>query len=343
MAREPDSLKVRRAAEKGEAPPVWLWAGPEEYLKDELFALVARTVAGEAMGALNVSRFRAGDDALETVLSTCNTLPMLGDRRVVLLREVEALAKADRERLVAYAAAPCPETALVLTGERGTADSFHRALIEAGAVPAMFWIPFEADTRRWIQIKFREQGKQCSPETAQDLLELCGGGHGRQVPLREVAPEIEKVVLAVGDREAVAEQDLAVIGRRADEKLLYAITERTLAGDLPGALRALDGALLFKDNSEVRIVANLMYTLINVATAQDLLEAGLSGPEARKAMGAWPKAWPDLERAARRRPRSALTRGLDALAQADRTLKSSSRNPRLVLEETIITICSTKN
>ncbi len=340
MAREPDSLVIRRAVDRGEIPPVWLWSGPEDFLKDELFQRLADRVAGEGMGALNVSRYRAGNDPLDGILAACRTIPMLSPRRAVLIKDLEALGKSERETLAAYAAAPCPETALVLSGDRHPGDSFHKALVAAGAVQAVFWTPFESDTRKWVQIRFRDHGKRCDSETAQELIELCGGGGGRQVPLREVAPEIEKVALTIGVRDTVTADDLTVIARKADEKLLYAITERVTARDLPGALQSLDGALLFKDNTEVRIVANLMYTLVNIARVRDFLDAGLKPGEAQKAAGIWPKAWPDIERAARRYDRPALTRGLDALARADRILKSSPRNPRIVLEETLLTICT---
>jgi DNA polymerase-3 subunit delta len=340
MAREPDSLVVRRAVDRGEIPPVWLWSGPEDFLKEELFGKLAERVAGEGMGALNVNRYRAGDDSLDEILATCRTLPMLSARRAVLVKDLEKLGKTERESLLAYAADPAPETALVLAGERHPGDSFHKALGAAGAVPAVFWVPFEPDTRKWIQIRFRDHGKRCDSETAQELLEVCGGGGGNQVPLREVAPEIEKVALAVGERELVTADDLSVIARKADEKLLYAVTERVTARDLAGALRSLDGALLFKDNTEVRIVANLTYTLVNIAKVRDFLDAGLAPREAQKAAGIWPKIWPEIERAARRYDRRSLARGLDALARADRILKSSPRNPRTVLEETLLTICA---
>ncbi len=337
--REPGSLDVRKAIEAGRIPPVWLWAGPEEYLKDELFALLAAKVVGRDLAALNVLRYRAGEEALDVVLAACRTLPMLSPRRAVLLRDIEKLGKADREKLAGYAAAPTEETRLVLAGEAGTQDSFARRLAGAGAAAAMFWIPFENETCRWIQIRFRDLGKRCDTATAHALLALCGGGFEQKVPLREVAPEIEKVALAVGDGDTVTEDDLGVIGRRADQGLLYEISGRVAARDLAGALRALDGALLFKDNTEIRIVVNLTHLFLNAGRARTLFDAGMPPDRAVRELKIWRQGWPDVERAARSFPPPDLERSIRVLAAADRTLKSSPKPSRLVLEEALVAIC----
>lgn len=334
-SKVPDSLAVRKAIDAGRVPPVWLWTGPEEYLKDDLFRHLAGRVVDEATAVMNVNRFRGGEDALDTVLGTCRTFPMLAARRAVLLRDLEKLSRSEREELAAYVAAPAPEAALVLFSSRPPNDSLNRRLAEAGAASAVFWIPFENQTRQWVQIRFRDLGKRCSPETAQALLEWCGGGDGQKVPLAAVAPEIEKVALALGDRAEVTEDDLGVIGRKADKDLLREVVSRVTRRDAAGALRALDGALLFRENHEVRVVATLTHRILNLSHTRSHLDAGLGG----RPSGMWPSEWPEIEAGVRRFDRARLNRALLALARADRTLKSSPKNVRIVLEETILTIC----
>ncbi len=339
MGKDAGSLEVRRAVERGSIPPVWLWAGPEDYLKDELFRILAAKLVDEAMASLNVNRFRGGDDGIDAILIACQTLPMFSARRAIHLRDVDGLNRGDRDRLLAYVARPCPETALVLSADANLRDSFCQRLVNAGAEPAIFWIPFESDTRKWIQIRFRDLGKRCDDATAQALIDLCGAGAGERVSLREIAPEIEKTAMAVGSRDTITEDDLGVIGRRADENLLYAISGSAAARDLSGALRALDGALLFRDNTEVRIIANLTHLLQDVARARDLVDSGLRTGEVRAALKMWEKRWALVEAALPKFTRDALGRGLLALAGADRTLKSTGKNSRVVVEEALVAIC----
>jgi DNA polymerase-3 subunit delta len=334
--KPPGSLDVRRNIDVGTIPPVWLWSGEEEYLKDELFKQIAVRTVGEGMEAMNVSRFRGGEDAIDVILTTCRTLPMLSSHRAVLVKEIEKLSRAGQEELLAYAADPSPETSLVLAGKGDYRSAFHKHLIQAGAAPAMFWTPFESQTRQWIQIRFRDRGKQCDSEVALALLEQCGGGHGEKVSLQYVAPEIEKIALVMGERDTVSEKDLGVVGRKADEELRKEVVQRVTQRDIAGALRSLDGALLFRGNSEIRLVAMLTHRIINLARAKDWLAAG----NRERPGGIWPGEWSEVEPALGRFDSAGLRRSLDALALADRILKSSPKNPRVVLEETIINICT---
>lgn len=343
MAKDAGSLDVRRAIERGNIPPVWLWAGPEDYLKDDLFRILAAKLVDEDMASLNVNRFRGGDDGIEAILIACQTLPMFSARRAIHLRDVDGLNRGDRDKLLAYVARPSPETALVLSADAHLRDSFCQRLVSAGVEPAIFWIPFESDTRKWIQIRFRDLGKRCDDGTAQALIDLCGAGAGERVSLREIAPEIEKVAMSVGERDVITGDDLVVIGRRADENLLYAISGSAAARDLSGALRALDGALLFRDNTEVRIIANLTHLLQDVARARDLVDSGLKIGEVRAALKMWEKRWALVEAALPRFTRDALGRGLLALAGADRTLKSTGKNSRVVVEEALVAICGSNS
>ena len=240
--RWPDPAAVRKAIAEDRIPPVWLWAGPETFLKDEMLEGLAARVMEESVRSLNVNRFRAGEDGLDQVLHLCRTFPMLSDRRVVFLDSIEALGKADRARLVEHVGQPVPETVLVLSGNRGPGDSFHRTLVASGAAPAVFWAPFEADAVRWVQERFRKRGKRCPREAALDLVRSCTGEGGGQVSLRDLATEVDKVVLNLGERTAVTPKDLAVVARHADEALLYEIVRRVTARDLGGAVDWILGA-----------------------------------------------------------------------------------------------------
>lgn len=337
--KPPDSLAVRRAVDAGKIPPVWLWTGPEEYLKEQLFKRIVAMRAGDDPSGLSTDRFRAGDADMGEVISTCRTLPMLSPVRVVLLQNVEGAGKKDRELLIDYTASPSPETTLILTGSRGPQDSLYKRLEKAGVPSAVFWTPFPEQARQWIQFQFKDRGKVCGPDLANELLLRCGGGLERQVPLAELAPEVEKVILSMGDRKEARDEDLEVIGKKADEALLQEVVERTTAGDLPGALRALDGALLFKEINEIRVVAVLTHRVLHLMQVRDLLDAGHPPGEIQRLAGVWRRDWPGVERGAKRGAAPRFRESLDALALADRTLKSRPKNSRLVLEKALLTLC----
>ncbi len=338
--RPADSLAVRRRVEAGDWPRVWLWSGPETFLKEELFARMAAGMGDEGgFGDLNVSRFRGNDDEVDRIINTCRTLPMLGERRLVYFAAIEGLSRGAREVLATYVESPSPETVLVLAGTRNPNDSLHKRLTAAGADAAVFWTPFREQTLKWITIRFREAGKRCHEDVAAALFRRCGGDLEEKVSLAAVSPEIEKVALGMGEREVVEETDLDVVGRQADESLLYEIGSRVAHRDLPGALRAADGALLFRENNEIRVVATVAHRIFEIAKVRDLVDSGLSPDEALRAAGIWRMAADDVRAGVRRFDRESIERAIAALTAADRTLKSSPRKSRAVLEEALSAVC----
>jgi len=312
--------------------------GPETWLKEELFGRLAEQVTGEANG-MNVSRFRLPSADVADVVGTCLSLPMLTEKRVVLVTDVDRAPKDKQPLLLEYVAKPAPEAVLVLASERYRGDALHRDLIRAGAAAATFETPTPEQSAQWIRIRFRDLDKEIDAETAAELYRRCGGGTGEAVSLRAMAPEIEKVALHVGERRDVAEDDLQVIGRKAEEDLLWQVLSCVSRRDLEGALGALDGALLFRENTEVRVVASLAYRILDLLGARGRVEGG--DPPAKALSGVWPRVRSEYEAGLRRYDLPTLERALAALADADRVLKSSPKNPRIVLEETIIKICTT--
>jgi DNA polymerase III delta subunit len=120
----------------------------------------------------------------------------------ILLRDIDKLSKSEEELLAAYAGDPSPTRARPQAPK--LAGTAHRRLIEAGAAAAVFWTLFERDAVEWIRLRFQDLGKRCDPATAGELLAACGAGPGQgNVALSEIAPEVEKVSLAMGPRTQV--------------------------------------------------------------------------------------------------------------------------------------------
>ena len=328
---------VRRAIEKDDLPRVWLWTGPEEYQKEELWQRLAAKVVPEGLEAMNVARYRAKDDDVAQVVALCRSLPMLAPRRVVWLRDVEGMTKSEEDLLIDYIRDASPEAVLVLSGSRSPGEAKYKRLADAGAEAIVFWIPFERDTIAWIRQRFSDLGKQCDGQVAQVLMQACGAAPGREkVALSELAPEIEKVALGMGSRAKVTGEDLGSIGRRVDEEHLRELTSALAVGNAAGALRALDGILLFKGYDEVRVLANITHRILALMRVRDLMDRGMKHDELARASGVWPSQFEEVERAARGWTGPGLRRGLDLLACADRDLKSSGKSEPLGAGDRIV-------
>src|ERR687889_967300 len=111
-----------RSLGKGEVAPVYYLHGLEDVLKDEAVRAILDRALDPAMREFNLDQRSAGQLDPEEIHSLCNTLPMMAERRVVVLRDLEAWRRKAKSRaaFLRYLEHPSPDTVVVLI--QGSAD-----------------------------------------------------------------------------------------------------------------------------------------------------------------------------------------------------------------------------
>src|SRR5438094_4103215 len=149
--------------------PVYLLHGDEDVLKDEAIRALVDTAVG-ASSDFNLDVRFAPDLTPESFHTLVNTLPMLADRRAVVLRGVEQLGKRKtklRDEVVRYLAAPNPTTVLVLVvaaGEEPDADFVRASTSVALDALAAERVP------RWVQHRASSLGLTLASDATELLL-----------------------------------------------------------------------------------------------------------------------------------------------------------------------------
>jgi DNA polymerase-3 subunit delta len=240
-------------------------------------------------------RERIGDDATEIlsaheagggdVEAACNALGLFAtERRLVVVENVEAWKSADTEPVVAYLAAPSPETVVALVGEGIKGDSaLAKAVAKVGEVLA-YDLPKRgnrADIPGWVGRQFAAAGVKVDAATCRLLVELGGDD------LTELAGEVEKLVAwANGDPIGEAEIELLVAPRA--EAPPFALTDswgrRDVAGVLAASERVLARAGVPARDALPRTVGLLTNHVTRVAECQALGAAGVPARQAAEQM-----------------------------------------------------------
>ena len=341
-SRDKGYADAARAFAAGSVGPVVLLAGPERLYAEELVDSLLDAVVPEGMRAFNYNRYRGGEDPVDAVLGAAATLPMFADRRLVVTVAADDFSRPELDRLAEYIGHPSPSTILVLTSEE-TGERVPAALRKAPE-RYILWRPYPEEAVQWAVRRARKVGKELPPEAAEELFALCAGdsGDGRAA-LSDLAVEVEKICLAAGDRKTIEHDDLKVVGRHAEARVLYQVEAAVAERNLPQALSALSAALLFpRENGVVRIVAMLGERFRKMLVARDRLDAGASPREALAGMwfpGAAGSA-PFLRSVGLFR-RSELSEALVELARLDRALKTGRAEPDSVhLEALLQRICA---
>ena len=104
----------KTALERGTPDAVYLLHGDNDFLKDEKVRDLIARLSDPGTRDFNLDQVRGGDVDGARLASILDALPMMADRRVVVVRDIGALKKDARAVLDRYLTRPSKETVLVL-------------------------------------------------------------------------------------------------------------------------------------------------------------------------------------------------------------------------------------
>ncbi|MDP3909932.1 MAG: DNA polymerase III subunit delta [Gemmatimonadales bacterium] len=252
-----------RGLKKSSPGPVYFLYGDEDVLKNEAIRAILDAGLDPAARDFNLDTRFAADLDVETFHSLVHTLPLLAERRAVVIRGVELLGKRKsklRDELLRYLHAPNPSTVLILVssaGEEPDADLLKQA---AGVV--LEPLPPERVVR-WVGHHAAGLKLEIDAEAVDDLIDAVGGDLGM------LARELDKLAAAAGpEARPVTAADVAMlVGVRRGQTLQDLVTaalDRRAADAVP-----LIGPVLGQVGvTGVRIVTVLGLHLIGTAVAR---------------------------------------------------------------------------
>jgi DNA polymerase-3 subunit delta len=250
-----------------DVPPVVALGGEERvYLDDALELIRSKTLEG-AMKDFNWDRVSARDRRANDIVSLASTLPVMARRRLVEVRDAEALSS-DLEALERYLANPAKETVVVLLlGNVDMRDKLAKALDKA-ALLAKFEHPKERDMPRHVERRARRHKLKVGREAAEALAATVGA----DLTLLERA--LEKLAIACEGDVTVDDVERHVADTRLEDAFGFV---RALAkGERPDALAAL-GRLQSAREEPLRLLGLIAWQLRQLVRARALMDDGRQG------------------------------------------------------------------
>lgn len=332
-------------ARQGALEPVYLVLGDEARLRSDVVHAVREATLRGSVPGLNEDQLTAGEDSFEKVLAAARTLPMMGPKRLVLVRSVERWEtattskkartsdKAPLEQLTQYVASPTPSTTLVLVASK--LDG-RRKLVSVGK-SAGWLVACETLSRRalpgWIERAAQGRSNKLAPGVADLLAELAGP------ELSAVADAVDRVCLYAGAGAEVTEDDVAKCITRVRPSTVWELVSAVGRRDVGAALASLDDVYDPQDRG-LKLVGVLAWSARQLLKFESATRAGLNPAQAAQHAGAPPFKARELQDQVSALPRATLERWLETLADVDLALKGGSRRPpRAVMEHAIIELC----
>jgi DNA polymerase III subunit delta len=319
--------------------------GEDDFQKEGATRQLISAALNPAMRDFNLDIRQAQDIDPRSFDAIVSSMPVMAERRMVVIRDAGALRKDARKAVERYLKKPAPDVLLLLVESTGGKTDKELArlttvlefeLLSADRIP------------RWIShYTTAELKTSISPEAAELLQEAVGND------LYQLAAELDKLASFTNGREISEEAVTAVVGIRRGETLadlLDAIARR----NIKQALMLVDHVLSQPKTTAVSIVMALATQTVALAWGRSRLDEGL--PPARlqgeylnllKQLGSvytgrpWSTAATAWASATSSWDQAGLQRALKALLAADVILKETRfSSEEQVLITLILAICS---
>jgi DNA polymerase III subunit delta len=268
--------------------PVYLLTGNDRPKVEHALERLKRHFTAES-----VERVFATEASGADVVAHCNAGSLFGDRRLVVVNEVDGRRKdgrlsggwkaADIEQIVSYLAEPAPTSVLALVAEEMKADAaLAKTVTKRGQVLRFDVSKKQGHLEKWVIDRFRSANVRAEPEAAKALLRIAGDD------LYVLASEIDKIATwAAG--EPVGEREVEALAAAAGDTPIYQVTDAWGRRDRAGLARQVEA---FIDRSERSVAATIPIVAAGLARqvgtvrkAARLAEQGVAPKDAMSALG----------------------------------------------------------
>lgn len=259
-----------RSLQKGQLAAAYYLHGPEDVLKDEAVRAILERALDPALRDFNLDQRYAGQLDPESVLTLCTTLPMMAERRVVILREVEGWKRKPKARaaMLGYLRQPSPETVVILVQGSGEEEP-DKELIRSSYAVACDPLPPER-ALKWLQRRAAALGLQLEEAASRHLLQAVGGDLGA------LAAELQKIAALPEGEPLSIERIGELVGVRHGETM-FDWRDAVFDDRTERAIGLLGPVLDQPGSTGVKLVTLLGTTLLGVGIARTFYDRRLKG------------------------------------------------------------------
>ncbi|HYL77793.1 MAG TPA: DNA polymerase III subunit delta [Bryobacteraceae bacterium] len=337
---------------KGPPAPVYLFIGPEFYqLGVCRRALVEKVLAPEDREN-GLARHDLSETSLAAVIDDARSLSLFAPNRVIWVSSAEAVLPRGRAsqddipgagELTEYVRDPTPGTVLVFESSRFDFDGEDRAKIDRvqkffAAIPEVVeFRPYTVESaRRLAQDAAKEAGIQIGLAEMGLLVDSLGGDAGR------IVNEIEKLRLYVGADRKVTADDILRLVPNAQASTVFALVAALGRGDRKRSLDSLD--TLLREGEYLPLALTFLATQFRLAMVAH--ESGLRSSSqiqayfTKQGIRMWGDRANQVQQTVNAFPAEKLGRAIEKVFWADKALRDTRPDDRVVMEELVLSLTS---
>jgi DNA polymerase-3 subunit delta len=317
---------------RGDVAPVYLLYGEEDFLAEEaLNAILQAALAGDDR-TFNLDVLGGGETDGRDIVARASSFPMVGRRRVVVVREADKLSPHDCELLAVYAGEPSPSTCLILIAGKPDMRKKPFATIRKSGWALECKRLYENQIPAWIAEAVRKGGHRIEPEAAKLIAAYIG------TSLREIRSELEKLYIYIDSRKEITAGDVSALVGMSKEYSPFELQKVVGRRETARAMTILE-EILEAGGGAPLIIATMTNYFLTLWKLHDLRRRGVTQKDQAAQARVHPFFMQEYQEALGFQPSASCERALLLLAVADEQSKSGVYDVRQVMESLILRLC----
>ncbi len=309
----------------------YLFHGDEEFVKESAYRALLNAAVVENPD-FNLTTIDT--DSAQEIISACETLPFMSERRMVVLRRLPV----DKDgRAIADYIERIPRETVLLFLIKGKADGKTALVKRMKSIgrDVEFNTLDDNEIIRWLISNAKKGGCALSRENAQYILTLTGHD------MLNVSNELKKLIAYCNYKDEISYDTIDRMVTRNPEYKLFSMFDAFMKGDLHDGFHMLDSILGSKRDEEALSVSGyLLGCFKNMLSVSDLMHTGMSKNDIMKRLNMRDYTLRSTERNLKSRSREWLLDAVARLSDIVYLRVSGERDAEAALKDSLSAIFS---
>ena len=327
-----------KALDAGKIAPVYLFTGPEEYVKREALEALKAKLLPPGLETLNDTTLEGV--TAQQITDAAETMPMMCDRRIVTVRDWAPLMQAKSKNedgevawMQKWLENP-PDSCALVFYMRTEPDGRKKmtGLLKKKAEPVSFDLLSDSELARWSAGRLKPLGKKIDGRALSTLTYMAGR------ELTRLSGELDKLAAYLGDeRSEITEADVTAIVSPSLEYNIFELLNSLLAGDMEKGQQTVNSLLQGGQNA-MGLLAMLTRQIRQLAHMKCALDEGKPVQAVQEQLKLHPYAAKQTARQCARLSAGWLTGLYEGCVASDYAVKSGRLRDRDALDALIFKI-----
>jgi DNA polymerase-3 subunit delta len=333
-------------------PPAIVFIGPDLYSRDRCRSRLIEAALPPEDREQGITRFDLSQCEMAEILDDARSMSLFATTRLILVSNAEAALpkrmtddedgpSGGAELLAAYISDPSPDVTIAFECTRFTYEGDDKRKLDRvqkffASVPAIVELrhPDSEEARREALALASAAGIKLDRGAVDTLVESLGAD------LARISVEIEKLALFIGNQRPVTENDIGQLVPEARANTIFELVSALGRRDRTRSLQILD--TLTRAGEYLPLALAFLSTQFRTALIAQ--EKGLRGSSQiqgyfqRLGVPMWGSRAEQVQMTATRFDRTQLERALHLISEADRGLRDTNPDDRIVMERFIFAL-----